>query len=277
LAITAVGATPVFAEPNAATYNLSPTTFEAAVTPRTKAVMPVHLYGQACEMDAIMAIADKHSLFVIEDNAQSQGAMSGGEMVGSIGHISGTSFYPGKNLGALGDAGAITTNDSALAQKAAVIRNYGSQKKYYNEVQGMNSRLDELQAALLGVKLPHLAGWSQERNTLAAWYNEQLQHVPAVVTPAIADGCTSVYHLYVIRTDKRDALQQHLQQHGISTLIHYPVPPHLQEAYALLGYQKGDFPIAESLAETCLSLPLYIGMTREEVGYVCGTIHSFFA
>jgi dTDP-4-amino-4,6-dideoxygalactose transaminase len=271
-----VGATPVLVEPRLETYNINPDLIERAITPRTKAIMPVHLYGQACEMDAIMAIAEKHGLFVIEDNAQAQGAFYNGRPTGSFGIINGTSFYPGKNLGALGDAGAITTNDAALDQQARSWRNYGSHKKYYNEVLGFNSRLDELQAAFLRVKLPSLFNDNAERERLAMLYNEQLQGVGDVVTPVIADDATSVFHLYVIRTKQRDALQEHLTNSGIGTMIHYPVPPHLQEAYSHRGWKRGEFPLAEEIAATCLSLPLFPGLTDEQVEIIVQTIKSYY-
>lgn len=276
LAVSYVGATPVPVEPRIETYNINPDLIEAAITPKTKAIMPVHLYGQCCEMDAIMNIAQKHNLFVVEDNAQSQGATYNGKVTGSFGHINGTSFYPGKNLGAYGDAGAITTNDEDLYNRSNVIRNYGSQKKYYNEIKGINSRLDELQAGFLSIKLKRLHKWSEQRNHIAALYNQLLNGVGDVITPVLAQGSTSVYHLYVIRTNKRDELQQYLSTQGIGTLIHYPLPPHLQEAYQELGYKKGDFPLAENIADTCLSLPMFPGLTDEQVSQVCNSIKQFY-
>ena len=276
LAVTYLGATPVFVEPDNNTYNINPQNIEAAITPRTKAIMPVHLYGQACDMTAIIHIAKKHRLYVVEDNAQSQGAAWNGKLTGSWGHINGTSFYPGKNLGALGDAGAVTTNNAELAQKAAVLRNYGSQKKYYNEVIGHNMRLDEVQAAFLSIKLRHLPEWTSQRQEIAGWYNELLTGIPDLVLPYLAETATHVYHLYIIRHPQRDALQKHLKEKGIGTLIHYPVPPHLQEAYAYLSFKKGDFPIAEEIADTCLSLPMWPGMKREEIEEVANAIHQFF-
>jgi len=276
LAISAIGAKPVLVEPCINTYNINPALIEAAITSNTKAIMPVHLYGQACEMDPIMLIANKHQLFVVEDNAQAQGAIYKGRLTGSFGNINGTSFYPGKNLGALGDAGAITTNDIALYEKGKSLRNYGSKIKYFNEVKGYNSRLDEFQAAFLSVKLKHLNNWNTERNKIADQYNALLNNIDNLILPKIADGATSVYHLYVIRTQKRDELQNYLTDKGIGTVIHYPLPPHLQEAFSDLGYKKGDFPIAEEIAETCLSLPLYPGLTEEEIDFICLTIKSFF-
>jgi dTDP-4-amino-4,6-dideoxygalactose transaminase len=276
LAVSYVGATPIFVEPDAMTYNIDPKKIEAAITPHTRGIMPVHLYGQACEMQEIMDIASKHNIHVVEDNAQSQGATFNGRLTGTWGDINGTSFYPGKNLGALGDAGAVTTNSDELAAKSAMLRNYGSSKKYYNEVIGHNMRLDECQAAFLSVKLRSLKAWTEQRQQIAGWYNEDLEHTANVILPAVAEGATHVYHLYVIRTSKRDALQAYLTERGIGTLIHYPIPPHMQEAYRELGYKKGDFPIAEEIAETCLSLPMWPGMTQEMVQQVCNEIRSFF-
>ena len=276
LATTYVGATPVPVEPNAATYNINPALIEAKITSKTKAIMPVHLYGQIAEMFPIMEIAKKHNLFVVEDNAQAQGAYMKGKISGSFGDCNATSFYPGKNLGALGDAGAVTTDNSELARNVSVIRNYGSQKKYFNEVKGINSRLDELQAGFLSIKLPNLANDNLQRQKVASWYDEKLKDLPEVILPKIAADCTSVYHLYIVRIKKRDALQQFLVENGIGTMIHYPVPPHLQEAYAELGYKKGDFPIAEEIADTCLSLPLHPFLQEKEVDYIVSVIEEFY-
>lgn len=276
LAVSYVGATPVFVEPDIRTYNLDPSKVEAVITARTKAIMPVHLYGQACEMDQIMAIANRHSLAVVEDNAQAQGAAFAGKLTGSWGRINGTSFYPGKNLGALGDAGAVTTNDSILAEKVFALRNYGSRQKYFNEIIGFNMRLDECQAGFLSVKLKYLPEWTTQRQQIAAWYTDALNEIAEVTLPVTAPGATHVYHLYVIRTNERDALQQHLSEKGVGTLIHYPIPPHLQQAYEHLGFQKGDFPIAEELAATCLSLPLWPGMTQADVEFVAACIGEFY-
>lgn len=275
ISISNVGASPVFVEPDRRTYNLDPNKLEAAITPRTKAIMPVHLYGQPCEMDRIMEIADKYDLVVIEDNAQGHGGTFNGQITGSFGHCNATSFYPTKNLGALGDAGAITTNDSELAEKCSIIRNYGSSKRYYNTYKGMNSRLDECQAALLNVKMNYLDGWNKERQKIASWYDKNLKEIPGIILPYIHPKATSVFHIYLIRTHLRDELQRFLKEKGVGTLIHYPVPPHLQEAYGELGYQAGDFPIAEELAKTSLSLPLFVGMTEEQMNYVCEQIKAF--
>jgi len=276
LAISYVGATPVFVEPNLSTYNIDPLLITQAITPRTKAIIPVHLYGQACEMEEIMAIAKKYGLFVIEDNAQAQGAACNHKLTGSWGDINATSFYPGKNLGALGDAGAITTNNDDLAHQAMALRNYGSTKKYHNEIIGFNTRLDECQAAILNVKLGYLSNWTSQRQQIATWYNQQLSNIKNIILPQLAGTSTHVYHLYVIRSNQRDALQQYLNTQGIGTLIHYPVPPHLQEAYQDLGFKKGDFPIAEEIANTCLSLPLWPGMTEAQVNYICKAIELFY-
>ena len=276
LAVMYTGAVPVFVEPDERTYNIDPTRIEEAVTSLTKAIIPVHLYGQACEMGPIMELAIQHSLYIIEDNAQSQGASWRGQLTGSFGQANATSFYPGKNLGALGDAGAITTNDKNLAQHLEALRNYGSFEKYHNEIIGYNNRLDECQAALLSVKLPYLPRWNRERIKLANLYYEALSYIDEVTLPYIKDGCTSVYHLYVIRTDRRDELQTYLKERGIGTLIHYPIPPHLQKACEALGYSKGDFPIAEKLARTCLSLPLYPGLSAEDIETVAKAIRDFF-
>ncbi len=276
LAVSYVGATPVLVEPNINTYNIDPLRIEAAITPRTKAIMPVHLYGQACEMEAIKKIADKHGLYIVEDNAQAQGATFNNRLTGSWGQINGTSFYPGKNLGALGDAGGITTNDPELAEKARMLRNYGSQKKYFNEVIGYNMRLDECQASFLSVKLKYLKEWIEERRRIATLYQEALKNIGDIILPQIAEGADHVYHLYVIRTRYRDQLQQYLSDAGIGTLIHYPIPPHLQDAYKYLGYKKGDFPVAEEIAETCLSLPLWPGLSKEQIFEVSNVMCKFF-
>jgi dTDP-4-amino-4,6-dideoxygalactose transaminase len=276
LAVSYVGAVPVFVEPDKLTYNIDPALIESAVTARTKAIIPVHLYGQACEMDSIMQIAERHNLFVIEDNAQSQGATYKGKSTGSWGHINGTSFYPGKNLGALGDAGAVTTNNDKLAKKAMALRNYGSQIKYHNEFVGFNMRMDECQAAFLKVKLEYLELWTTQRREIAGWYQSLLQNTGDLILPVINNEATHVYHLYVVRTSKRDALQKYLSAHGIGTLIHYPIPPHLQEAYKYLNFKKGDFAIAEELSDTCLSLPIWPGMTYEQVTAAAECCNQFF-
>lgn len=275
LSITHAGATPVFAEPDKNTYNLTAEGIESHITKATKAIMPVHLYGQSCDMQKIMALADKYDLKVIEDNAQAHGALCYDRPTGSWGHANANSFYPGKNLGALGDAGAVTTNDEAIAKRISMLRNYGSAKKYYNEEPGYNMRLDELQAALLSVKLKYIEAFTNLRYEVANQYNALLKDMQEIIVPVVADNCTHVYHLYVVRTAKRDILQQYLAAQGIGTMIHYPVPPHLQKAYKHLGYKRGDFPIAEEIAGTCLSLPMYPGIKKEEIEFVCDSIKNF--
>lgn len=277
LAVSYVGAKPVLVEPRADTYNLNPDLIERAITPHTKAIMPVHLYGQACEMEAIMQIAHRYSLKVIEDNAQAHLATFNGQLTGSWGHANGTSFYPGKNLGALGDAGAVTTNSDELAEKIRVLRNYGSRVKYENEVIGYNMRLDELQAAFLITKLHYLHEWTAQRQQIAVWYHQALQGIGDLILPVTHPNATHAYHLYVVRTSRRDALQQHLTANEIGTLIHYPIPPHLQQAYRHMGWHKGAFPLAEELAATCLSLPMWPGMTSEHVAQVADVIRRFYA
>lgn len=275
LAVSHAGATPIFVEPDIHTYNIDPLKIEQAITPRTKAIMPVHLYGQACEIKAIMDIAEMHGLYVVEDNAQAHGATFQGKLTGAWGHINGVSFYPGKNLGALGDGGAVTTDSEALAEQVRIWRNYGSAIKYQNELPGYNMRLDELQAAFLSVKLKHLSAWTAQRQKIATWYTEALQDIGDLVLPFTHPDATHVYHLYVIRTHHRDALQHHLKEAGIGTLVHYPIPPHLQKAYTHLGFEEGDFPIAEELAKTSLSLPLWVGMGEKEVKKVIEALYGY--
>jgi dTDP-4-amino-4,6-dideoxygalactose transaminase len=276
LAVSYTGAKPVPAEPSIVTYNLDPGSIEKVITDRTRAIMPVHLYGQACEMEPIMEVAARYNLYVVEDNAQAQGAAYNRKLTGSFGHINGTSFYPAKNLGALGDAGAITTNDAELANKARILRNYGSQKKYYNETIGFNMRLDECQAAFLSVKLGYLDQWNRQRRGIAKSYDNQLKSVGDLILPGVAEKVAHVYHQYVIRTKHRDALMSFLTNQQIGTFIHYPIPPHLQEAYRNLGYKRSDFPIAEEIAETCLSLPIWPGLTDENIDEIAEKIKQFF-
>jgi dTDP-4-amino-4,6-dideoxygalactose transaminase len=274
LAVSHVGAIPVFVEPRMETYNINPDLIPQAITKKTKAIMPVHLYGQACEMDAIMEIAKAHNLYVVEDNAQAHLSSYNEKLTGSFGDVNGTSFYPGKNLGALGDAGAVTTNNGELATRIKTLRNYGSAVKYYNEEIGYNNRLDELQAAFLRVKLNYLQEWTNQRKEIAQWYNEDLKLRNDLVLPYVHENADHVYHLYVVRTSDREKLQQELTEKGVQTMIHYPVPPHLQNAYKNLGYKEGDFPIAEEIARTCLSLPLWPGMNHESVLKVTTTING---
>lgn len=274
LATSYVGATPVFVEPDPHTYNIDPSRIEKAIGPKTKVIMPVHLYGQACDMESIMAIANKHNLYVVEDNAQAHGAVFKGAITGSLGHLNGTSFYPGKNLGALGDGGAVTTNHQDLAQKVLRFRNYGSDKKYVHDVVGFNMRLDEMQAAFLSVKLKRLNEWTKQRQQIADWYNAALKSSEQLVTPKVHKDATHVYHLYVILSKKREALQKALTESQVGHLIHYPTPPHLQNAYAHLGYKKGAFPLAEEIAESCLSLPIWPGMNQDQVGFIADVINK---
>jgi len=264
LAVSYAGATPVPIEPDPRTCNIDPQRIAAAITQRTKAIMPVHLYGQPCDMDPIMALAEKHGLKVIEDNAQAQGAYYKSKRTGALGHSAGHSFYPGKNLGALGDAGAVTTDDAELAAKIRTLRNYGSSKKYYNDYKGYNSRLDEMQAALLRVKLKHLDSWNARRSKIAQQYQTALASTPLTL-PFVPDWAKPVWHLYVVRSKERDTLQQQLTERGIGTLIHYPVPPHLSGAYGEDGFKPGTFPLAEQLAKSVLSLPIGPHMKPEHV------------
>lgn len=277
LAVSYVGATPVFVEPRYSTSNLNPDLIEEAITSRTKCIMPVHLYGQSCEMDKIMAIAKKHDLFVVEDNAQSQGAKCSGKLTGSFGDLNATSFYPTKNIGAVGEAGAVTTDKDELAEKIRVFRNYGSHVTYYNQVKGYNNRIDEYEAAFLNVSLEYFDKWTKERMEIDQKYRELLSTVDEVTLNQIADNCTTVNHLFTIKCDDRDGLQKHLKDVGIGTKIHYPVPPHLQECYSDLGYKKGDFPVAEKLANTTLSLPNYLGIGNKNIERVASEIKRFFA
>ena len=266
LAVSYAGATPVPVEPDERSYNINPALIEAAITSRTKAIMAVHLYGQPADMDAINAIARKHNLKVIEDAAQSQGAGYKGKLAGNLGDAAGHSFYPGKNLGALGDGGAITTNDDELAEKIRVLRNYGSRVKYHNEVKGFNSRLDEMQAAFLRVKLRKLDKWNERRKQIAAYYLDNLNK-DALVLPYVPEWADPVWHLFVVRTKDREYLQTQLNAACVGTVIHYPIPPHLQGAYAELTYIKGAFPLAEVIHEQVLSLPIgpHLGLVQAEL------------
>jgi len=270
LAVSHAGAKPVPVEPDPSTHNLNPALIEVAVTPHTKAILPVHLYGQPANMDQIMALAEKHGLKVLEDAAQAQGAKYKGRRAGALGHAAGHSFYPTKNLGAFGDGGAVTTNDSKLADKVRTLRNYGSKKRYYNEVIGYNSRLDELQAAFLRVKLRHLDEWNERRSKIAAVYLDGLKAESGkqraeIILPFVPDWATPVWHLFVIRHPQRDALQQKLTEAGIGTLIHYPVPPHRSGAYSAMHLAPGALPIAEAIASTVLSLPIGPHLSDEQI------------
>jgi len=263
LAVSQCGAIPVPVEPLDSTCNIDPGQIEAAITPRTKAIIPVHLYGQPADLDPILALAHKHGLRVLEDAAQAHGARYKGKRIGGHGDVVAWSFYPGKNLGALGDAGAVSTNDPYIADRIRVLRNYGSRVKYVNEVQGCNSRLDPVQAAILRVKLKVLDAWNVRREKIAARYTEALAGLDLAI-PTVLPWVDPVWHLYVVQSSQRDVLQKSLGEAGISTLIHYPIPPHLQQAYAGAGYVKGRLPLAERLANQVLSLP--IGPQLDDIG-----------
>jgi len=277
LAITMCGATPVLVDADPMTYNLDPNQVEAAITPATRAILPVHLYGQPADMDPIMVIARKHGLLVFEDAAQGHGGRYHGRRVGALSDAAAFSFYPGKNLGAYGDGGAVVTNDRTIADRLRLLRNLGQRVKYQHEVKGFNRRLDTIQAAVLKTKLPHLDRWNEQRRRAAADYQRLLAGIPGVVTPGVAADVEHVYHLYVIRTPNRDALQQCLTKAGVATGLHYPTPIHLQPVYCELGYQRGDFPVTEMLAAEILSLPIYPELTSDMVAYVAETMHQFVA
>ncbi len=274
LAVSYTGAKPVFVEPFIETFNINPSLIEQAVNDKTKAIMAVHLYGQPARMDEIKAIAKKYDLKVIEDSAQAHGALYKGTKTGNLGDAAGFSFYPGKNLGALGDGGAIVTNDKELADKCRAIGNYGSDYKYHHIYKGNNSRLDEVQAALLRIKLKELDKWNKRRNEIAKKYIEGI-HNEQVILPVTEPDMTHVYHIFGIRCDRRDELEKHLNENGIGTNKHYPIPIHLQGAYSELGIPEGTLPIAEKISATELSIPMYYGMTEEEIDYVIEKINAF--
>lgn len=277
LAATHAGATPVPVEPDPCTYNIDPNRIENAITARTKAIVGVHLYGQPAGMDAINEIARERGLMVIEDAAQAHGARDAGVRAGALGNAAGFSFYPGKNLGAYGDAGAVTTSDDDLADRVRILRNYGSRVKYYNETPGFNSRLDPLQAAMLRAKLPRLDDWNGRRRTVAARYLQGLAGVRGLVLPAVPRGIDPVWHLFVVRHPRRDDLQRHLAERSIATLIHYPIPPHASLAYRSLNFAAGSFPLAEEMAGSVLSLPMGPHMTEGDVDAVVEAILSYDA
>ncbi len=276
LAVSRTGATIVPVEPDESTFNIDTSKIEEVITPRTKVILPVHLYGQACNMTSILDLAKRHKLFVVEDNAQAQGSRWLKTLTGSWGTVNATSFYPTKNLGALGDGGAVTTTLEQLATFVKQYRNYGLTEKNIALYLGMNSRLDEMQAAILRIKLKHLEAWNEQRRELASLYLEQLKGVGDIVLPLSDKEAYHVYHLFVIRTKFRDKLGVHLAEHGIGTMIHYPVPPHLQKPYEYLNFRKGDFPLTEKIAEICLSLPLWPGMTSQQVERICEEVRVFF-
>ena len=275
LAITENGATPVFVEPDEY-FGIDCSKIEEAITARTKAILPVHLYGQACDMERISAIAKKRGLFVIEDCAQCHGSLFKEERVGSFGDISCFSFYPTKPLGAFGDGGMCLTNDVLIAEALRLLRFYGSREKYVSEIEGVNSRLDEVQASVLSVSLRYLDEDNKFRQLIAARYASEIKN-PAIQLPSLRPGCTHVFHLFPVLCDDRDALANHLEEAGVCSAIHYPIPPHLQKCYARLGHKKGDFPLAEDYADRELSLPIYTGMPDSEVRHVIDSVNSFKA
>ncbi|MBK8619740.1 MAG: DegT/DnrJ/EryC1/StrS family aminotransferase [Anaerolineales bacterium] len=275
LAVSYVGARPIPIEPDPATFNIDSARIESAITPRTRAILVVHLYGQTVDMDAVLAIARRHNLKVIEDSAQAHGAAYKQKQAGALGDAAGWSFYPGKNLGAFGDAGAVTTNDDELAERIRTLRNYGSKVKYFNEVKGYNSRLDPLQAAFLRVKLKHLNGWNSRRKEIALQYLSSLSDLPELTLPHVPEWADPAWHVFVIRHAQRDALQKYLGENGIGTLIHYPIPPHLSEAYQDAGYGRGDFPLAENIAQTVLSIPIGPHLASHQTAQVISAIRAF--
>lgn len=266
LAVSYAGATPVPVEPNEQTYNINPQVLESAITDHTKAIMPVHLYGQPADMDSINEIANRYNLKVIEDAAQAHGASYKGKRVGGLGDAAGFSFYPGKNLGAYGDGGAVVTNDDEVASMVKMLRNYGSQKKYFNELKGFNSRLDEIQAAFLRVKLKKLDEWNERRCNIAAFYFNTLKDVKGLILPSVPEWANPAWHLFVVRHKKRNSLQKKLSEVGIGTLVHYPIPPHLSEAYTDL--HCGYYPITQELSETVISLPMGPHVLVENVMFI---------
>ncbi len=274
-AVSQVGAKPVFVDIRPDTCNMDPAGIEAAITENTKAIIPVHLYGQPVDMDPILDIAQKNGLAVIEDACQSHGALYKNKKAGSIGAVGCFSFYPGKNLGAYGEGGAAVTNDETIAQKMSMIRDHGQSQKYYHDIEGYNGRLDAIQAGILRVKLKRLAGWNQSRWENAKYYDKLFAELPSVTLVKEAGFAKSVYHLYVILVDDRDGLQKFLDSKGVATGMHYPLPLHLQQAYAHLGHSKGDFPVTEDIASRLLSLPMFPELTKEQIEYVVQCIREY--
>ena len=271
-AISATGARPVFIDNDPQTYTIDVRKIEEKITPRTKAIIPIHLYGQPAAMDAINEIAARHNLVVIEDAAQAHGASFKGKTVGTLGRLACFSFYPGKNLGAYGDAGAIATNDEALADKVRMLANHGRLKKYEHEIEGYNSRLDTLQAAVLSVKLRYLRAWTEKRRQNASTYSQLLARAAKIVTPVVHPDATHVFHLYVVRVQHREQVQHALKEAGIATGIHYPIPLHLQPAYKYLGLPTGSFPVAERFASEIMSLPMYPELSPDQIAFICDTL-----
>jgi dTDP-4-amino-4,6-dideoxygalactose transaminase len=274
-AISQVGAKPVFVDIRPDTYNMNASKIQRAIGPRTKAVIPVHIYGQPADMDPILEIANKKKLVVIEDACQAHGALYKGKKAGSMGVAGCFSFYPGKNLGAYGEGGAVVTQSEAIANKIRMIRDHGQAKKYYHDMEGYNGRLDAIQAGVLRIKLRRLEGWNEARRQNAKYYNELLSPIKGVTVPVEAEGCRHVYHLYVILVDDRDGLQKYLNDKGIGTGLHYPVPLHLQKAYSYQGYKEGEFPVTESVAKHLLSLPMFPELTKAQIEYVADCIKQF--
>lgn len=275
-AIVLNGAAVRFVDVDPLTRNMDPTQLEAAITPRTKALLPVHLYGLPADMRAINQVARGYGLAVVEDAAQAHGAEFEGRRAGSLADVACFSFYPGKNLGAYGDAGAVVTDDPALAERVRRFADHGRTTRYEHDLVGVNSRLDGLQAAVLSVKLRHLEAWSRRRRELAAWYDAALADLPQVGRPSVPAGVTAVYHLYVIEAERRDELLNYLHAHGVAAGIHYPLPLHLQPAYAFLGIPRGTYPVAERLAERVLSLPIFPEMSEDDVAYVAALVRAFY-
>jgi dTDP-4-amino-4,6-dideoxygalactose transaminase len=273
---TLCGAQPAFVDCHPESYNIDPAKVEAAITKKTKAIVAVHLYGQAADMQPLKEIAGRHNIHLVEDAAQAHLAEYKGKKVGGIGISAAFSFYPGKNLGAYGEAGALTTNDNEIARKARMFRDQGQSEKYHHDSYGHNYRMEAIQGAVLGVKLKYLAGWTERRRANAQKYNERLAGLGQVVTPKEMPYARHVYHLYVIRAQKRDELQKYLAEKAIATGLHYPIPLHLQKAFQHLGYKKGDFPVAEKAADEILSLPMYPELTDDQIDYVCEAIRAFY-
>lgn len=275
-AITLVGAKPILADCREDTFNIDVKKAEKLITSKTKAIMPVHLYGQVADMEGILKLAKKYRLLVIEDACQAHGASFKGRKAGGFGDVAAFSFYPGKNLGGYGDGGIVTANDKAIAEKVKLLRNFGQKEKYKHLILGENNRLDNLQAAVLRVKLKYLEEWNGKRLKNAIIYNDLLRKLP-VITPKLFPGYEHIFHLYVIRVKKRNELMQHLSSKGISTVMHYPIPIHLQPAYKQLGYKKGDLPVTEMLSEEILSLPIFPEIKKREIGYICREIENFYS
>lgn len=273
MGITINGATPIFIEPDEF-YNIDIEKIEEKITERTKAICVVHLYGQATKMDKVLELCKKYNLKLVEDCAQAHGAEFNGQRVGSFGDIGCFSFYPGKNLGCFGDGGAITTNNEDIYKRIKMLRSYGSEKKYHHIEVGYNARLDELQAGLLRIKLSHLSELTKEREIIVKRYLTEIKN-PLIQLPKVRENCTHVWHLFVVRVEDRDKFQKYLEENGVGTVIHYPIPPHLSEAYRDLGYKVGDYPITEDYANTIISLPLYNGITKEEIDYVIERINDY--